>query len=212
MARTPRIDRMEAVLHQRLGHVRCAIESVYHRHNVSAVLRTADSLGLHHVHLVEGTFRPVRGTARGAERWLELEHHESAAQAMDALHAAGCQVWVADLDPDGVAPENIPLDRPICLWFGAELTGISPEARARADGVLTIPMRGFAQSLNVSVAAAMALRAVSERARRELGAQALLDAAERDRTWERWMGREASRGRAIDALAHVEPMVEDPAP
>ena len=65
-----------------------------------------------------------------------------------------------------MVPEAIPVDRPVCLWFGAELVGVSDAARAAADGVVQLPMMGFAQSLNVSVAAALALRPVADAARR----------------------------------------------
>src|SRR5687767_4376598 len=136
---------METVLSQRLGHVRCAVEAVYHRHNVSAILRTCDSLGLHRVHLVGAPGRDVsRGAARGAERWLELCTHPDPADAIRAIREAGCRLYVADLGERSVPPEEVPLDRPVCLWFGAELVGVSEVARAAADGVVTVPMRGMA--------------------------------------------------------------------
>jgi tRNA (guanosine-2'-O-)-methyltransferase len=188
---------MAAVLDQRLGRVRCALEAVYHRHNCSAILRTADALGIHTTHLVEGHFRPGRGAARGAERWLDLRWEPGVESALEALRTDGFDVWVADFDVAGVAPEEVPLERPVCLWFGAELAGVSPTARAAATGVITLPMRGFAQSLNVSVAAALALRPVAERMRAAHGAGALLAPAVRAATLAEWRRRE----RAIDADA-----------
>lgn len=188
-----RRERLRGALDQRLGHVRCAIEAVYHRHNVSAVLRTCDALGVHHVHLVEGHFKAKASAAKGAERWLGLHYHPTPAEALAELQQAGYAVWIADLADTSVPPEEVPLDRPVCLWFGAELVGVGEEAQAAADGVVTIPMRGLAQSLNVSVAAALALRAVAERARATLGAAALLPTDEREAVWARWMEREAQR-------------------
>lgn len=193
-----RNQRIRRALDQRLGHVRCAIEAVHHRHNVSAILRTCESLGLQHVHLVEGHFVPSRGPARGAERWLDLHHHDHPEQAIAALRDAGFAIWVADLADPPTPPEAVPLDRPVCLWFGAELVGVGPEVRAAADGVVTVPMRGLAQSLNVSVAAALTLRAVAERAREALGAAALLGEAEREQLWADWMAREAALVDGID--------------
>jgi len=183
---------MREVLDQRMNHVSVAIEALYHRHNVSAVLRTIDSLGLHRVHLVEGHFRAIRGTSRGAERWLELNHHPSPERAIEAIRATGYQVWCADLADDAVPPEQVPIDRPVCIWMGAELVGVSPVARELCDGVVSIPMRGFAQSLNVSVAAALTLRPIAERAR-TLGPDALLDPEERERIWADWMAREEAK-------------------
>lgn len=184
-----RLARMRRVLDQRLGHVRLAIEAVYHRHNVSAILRTADSMGLQHVHLVEGHFVPAKGAARGSDRWLTLHRDPDPATAIRALQDAGFAIWVADLADDAKAPEQVPLDRPVCVWMGAELAGVGPEAREAADGVVTVPMRGFAQSLNVSVAAALTLRPIAERAR-ALGPDALLPAREREGLWQMWDERE----------------------
>jgi tRNA (guanosine-2'-O-)-methyltransferase len=181
---------MAAVLAQRLGRVRCAIEAVYHRHNVAAILRTCDALGIHHVHLVAGEAGAVsKGPARGAEHWLALHHHASTSEAVAALRAEGFAIWIADLVGAPVIPEAVPVDRPVCLWFGAELLGVSEAAREAADGVVALPMRGMAQSLNVSVAAALALRPVAEAAR-ALGEAAILTDGERAATLAAWLARE----------------------
>jgi tRNA (guanosine-2'-O-)-methyltransferase len=194
-----RDDRMRQVLERRLGRVRCAVEAVYHRHNVSAILRSCDAFGIHHVHVVGGE-GGATGPARGAERWLAIHPHATAAEALAALREAGCDVWVADLaDGPTVVPERVPLDRPVCLWFGAELLGVSAEARAAARGVVTVPMAGMAQSLNVSVAAAVVLRPVADRAR-ALGAGALLPEAERAATLAAWRARDDATVAAIHAF------------
>jgi tRNA (guanosine-2'-O-)-methyltransferase len=180
---------MADVLSRRLGHVACALEAVHHRHNVSAILRTCDALGVHGVHLVEGQrFRPSKGATRGAERWLDLQRHSSAADAIAALRDGGYRIYTADLSDDAVPPEEVPLDRPVCLWFGAEHHGVSAEATAAADGVVMLPMYGFAQSLNVSVATALVLQQVAARARAR--GDALLSEAEQQATLRRWVERE----------------------
>lgn len=197
MSTDRRQQRMEAVLDQRLARVRCAVEAVYHRHNVAAILRTCDALGIHHVHLVAGESGAVsKGPAKGAEHWLALHRHPSTAEAIAAIRAEGCAIYVADLVGAPVLPEEVPVDRPVCLWFGAELVGVSDEARAAADGVVAVPMRGMAQSLNVSVAAALTLRPVAERARAE-GRPAFLPADERAAVLAGWLEREVAGNRAI---------------
>ena len=190
---------MRRVLEGRLGLVRCAVEAVYHRHNVSAILRSCDAFGVHHVHLVGGEGPAGTGPARGAERWLALHGHPTTADALAAVREAGCDLWVADLADDAVPPEQVPLDRPVCLWFGAELLGVSPEARAAARGVVGIPMAGMAQSLNVSVAAAVALRPVADRAR-ALGPGARLSDEAGSRTLAAWRARDDATAAAIHAL------------
>jgi tRNA (guanosine-2'-O-)-methyltransferase len=185
-----RLKRMERVLRQRLRWVSCAAEALYHRHNVSAVMRTCDSMGLHHVHVVGGPFIPSKGPARGSDKWLDIHRHRTASKAISAIKEAGFSLWVADIADDALPPEEVPLERPVCLWFGAELYGVSDEARRAADGVVCVPMHGFAQSLNVSVAAAITMRPIAERARREVGEPAFLSDDERQTIWERWLERE----------------------
>jgi tRNA (guanosine-2'-O-)-methyltransferase len=195
-----RRERLAHALDRRLGTVRVAVEAIYHRHNVSAILRTCEAMGVHHVHVVERRFHPSKGAARGAERWLDLHFHESPQEAIAAVHEAGFAIWVADLADPPVPPEQVPVERPVCLWFGAELVGVGPEARAAAEGVVTVPMHGLAQSLNVSVAAALVVRAVAEKARQELGDRALLPSAERQRIEAIWAAREeATRASAARA-------------
>jgi tRNA (guanosine-2'-O-)-methyltransferase len=196
---------MQTALAQRLRWVQCAVEAVYHRHNVSAILRTCDALGIHHVHLIEGNFKPSPGAARGAERWLSIHHHDDPVRAIRSFQTSGARVFVADLTEDALLPEDLPLDRPVVLWFGAELAGVSPEAREAADGAVSIPMRGFAQSLNVSVAAALALRPVADAARMR-GQEALLTDEERESVWAEWMTRAENIDRqAARRAAHKLP-------
>lgn len=194
---TRRFKRFQTVLDNRIGYIHCAVESLYYRHNVSAVLRTCDSIGLQHVHLVEGHFHVARGAAKGAERWLTLHKHESVQQAVAAIKAQGMALWIADFSEEAVSPEELPLDRPICVWLGAELAGVSEEAQTAADGVLKIPMRGFAQSLNISVAAAITLYTLGQRVRDALGEEASLSAEEKQELWDDWMVREEAKRQGI---------------
>lgn len=189
--------------------VRCAVEHVHHRHNASAILRTCDALGIHTVHVVgDERFRASQGPARGAERWLDLRAHRSTEEAVAALRAEGVALWVADLDPEARAPEAIPLDRPVCIWLGAEVLGVDPVARAAADGVVSLPMHGFAQSLNVSVAAAMILRTVAERSRSG-GPAACFTPEAAARLVARWRAvDEAAEGAAAAAAARSEALAD----
>lgn len=200
-----RLQRFDEVAAARLSHLRFAIECVHHRHNVSAILRTADSVGLQHVHLVQSEpFEVSRGAARGAERWLDLHWHDNATEAITALHDAGFAVIVADLSDDPVSPFDLPVDKPLCVWMGAELVGVSDEARALADGVVTIPMHGFSQSLNVSVAAAITMTVLAERVRAQHGPAALLSDTERTELLALWHARENEADAALAARADVQ--------
>ncbi|MEQ1570379.1 MAG: ABC transporter permease, partial [Myxococcota bacterium] len=105
-----RAAKMSRVVDQRLGQVRAAVEAVYHRHNVSAILRTCDALGVHDVHLVAGG-PTSRGPSRGAERWLGLHRHDD---ALDALDPAMMQ-----FDPRPSAPGGEVTRRARAPYFAA---------------------------------------------------------------------------------------------
>lgn len=196
-----RVQRMVEVVRGRLARIRCATETLHHRHNASALLRTAEGFGVSHVHLVgDRHFRPSKGPARGAPRWLHLHHHDTVDEGFEALQDAGFAVWVADLDDRALPPEQVPLDRPIAVWMGTELAGVSDRARQRAEGVIHLPMHGFAESLNISVAAALILRTLTHRLRTEQGTAAGLSAEAQRQELARWLAREDLDLSTDDAL------------
>lgn len=182
------------LMDRRIPDITVVLEAVRRRHNVSAILRSSEAFGLHEAHLVTNTFRPSVGSAKGAERWLELQLHDSPATCFEHLRARGYRIYVADFAEDALSPEEVPVDGPVAVLFGTELTGVSAEARALADGVVTIPMTGVTQSLNVAAAASVTLYTLTQRRRaaRAVGIQG-------QRRWsfvQRFLEREARRKRS----------------
>jgi tRNA G18 (ribose-2'-O)-methylase SpoU len=172
---TDRIARIETVLQQRTAHTRFLFENPSNPSNVWACLRTMDSFGIQHVDVVmqsgkyqgKAALSQKRGmrTAMGSAQWLSLRNHASTSDAVAWLrrdHAAGggCQIYVSDLsdrsadvremDWHGIAAKG-----PICIVMGNEEVGISDEMREAADGSFFLPMAGFAESYNLSVATAI---------------------------------------------------------
>jgi tRNA (guanosine-2'-O-)-methyltransferase len=196
-ARRPgeRQERVRDALDARLGSLVAVCESVRRRHNVSAILRSCEAFGIHEVHLVTQGFEVSPGAARGGERWVRRRRFDQTHACFADLRARGFRIYVADLAPDAYTPETIPVDAPLALVFGSELRGVSANARAEADGVVCIPMRGLTASLNVSVSAAILLRAVADRRRAIVGPD--LDPAEKVRFYDEWIEAEAAaeRGR-----------------
>jgi tRNA (guanosine-2'-O-)-methyltransferase len=186
--RPRRVARMVEVLERRMGSVVLVAEAVRRRHNVSAIIRTADALGLHEVHLITGGFRPSPGAARGSERWIHIHRHSTTTACLEGLQARGFAVYAADLHPEALPPEQLPVTGPVALLFGAELSGVSDEARALVDGCVMLPMFGFVESLNVSVAAALITRAVADRRRALVGPD--LSAEAKHQALSTWLGRE----------------------
>lgn len=188
-----RTARIQQVAHQRTPHLALAAEHVHHRHNVSALLRTADALGILHVWLVgELPFRPSRGAARGAHQWLELHHHTTVDAAVQDIHDHGYAIWAADLADPPIAPEHVPVDKPVCVWLGSEVKGVGETVLAAADGVVTLPMFGMPQSLNVSVAGALILDRINQRIRAEHPNEGRLRPEEAEALARAWVQRDGS--------------------
>lgn len=175
------------------------VEAVRRRHNTSAILRSCEAFGVHEVHLVTDDFRPARGAARGAERWLELHRHHHLAPCIEGLKARGFRVVVADFSEDAWTPDSVPLDQPLAVLFGSELTGVSDTARSMADGTLLVPMRGLTASLNVSVAAACILQRVTERRRDGLEGPGDLEDHRMEAFRAAWIDREELSDRGLAA-------------
>ncbi len=183
-----RLARMLQVLDQRMEGVAPVLEALRRRHNVSAIIRSADAMGLHRVHLVTGSFKPSPGPARGSERWMDLVRHADTSSCLRLLKGTGFRVFVADMTPDAMEPGQVPVDRPLAVLFGSELAGVSPQARAMADGAVALPMRGFVESLNVSVAAAIILQDLARRRRALTGPD--LSPSTREAVLLDWLSRE----------------------
>ena len=188
--------RVRRMLDERLGSVVVILEAVRRRHNSSAIMRSCECFGVHEVHLVKGNFRPSKGAARGAERWLDIHHHDTTESAVLELKRRGFSIFVADLMDGSHSPDTLPLEGPVAILMGAELTGVSDEARALADGAICVPMRGVTESLNVSVAAACIVQRVTERRREQVGGGDL-PTDRKDQFFNEWVHREIESRRGI---------------
>jgi tRNA (guanosine-2'-O-)-methyltransferase len=159
--------RIEEVAARRTLAVTPVLENVTDPHNTSAILRSADAFGLHRVHVITNlrTLTATRKVAKGTERWLDLVRHPSAESCAARLRADGFRIYVASMDGDA-CPEDLADRGPVAVVFGNEQTGASAAMRAAADGAFAIPMHGFVESLNVSVAAAITLYTLARKAPR----------------------------------------------
>jgi len=158
-ARAPkRLIRAEAVLAARRRRFVIVLEDTHDPHNMSAVLRTCEALGLQDVHVVSQGDTPTRinkDVAIGAHRWLTLHHHVGAKNAVRALRTAGYKIFVSQLSPDAVPLPALPRDVRAAYVFGNERAGVSETWVEHCDARFVIPTTGFTGSLNLSVAAAL---------------------------------------------------------
>jgi tRNA (guanosine-2'-O-)-methyltransferase len=155
-----RIARLRSALEHRQPDLHLVIENVHDPHNVSAVLRTCDAVGVGTVHLVytyEKFPRIGRTSSASAYKWTNLVRHESIEECYAALRREGCRIYATDLTERAVDLYELELAEPVAIVFGNEHRGVSDEASKLADGNLRIPMVGLIQSLNISVACAVTL-------------------------------------------------------
>jgi len=167
-----RLSRIDAVVGARLRSVTVVLDRLLDAHNVAAVLRTAEGLGLSRVHVVPHDSRDDaahRRVTQDAHKWLDVQPHSSGAAAARDLAAQGFAVYAGHLDSDARPFTQIAADRPIALLFGNEHEGPSRETLAACTGSFRIPMAGFTQSFNVSVAAGIALSQICAARRAFIG-------------------------------------------
>jgi len=143
--------------------------------NVWACLRTIDSFGMQNVDLVinSGEYRGKQGiaqkkgmrTAMGSAQWLSLTNHASTKEAIHQIRdVQGYKIYCSDLNPNSKDVREIDWDAgPICIVMGNEDCGISDEMRELADETFTLPMSGFAESFNLSVATSITLAHMSSK-------------------------------------------------
>lgn len=166
-----RIARFERVLDQRTRHLTVVMENVFQSRNASAVMRSCDGFGLQDVHLIEdiNPWVPNRGVSKGTNAWLTLHRYRSAADptaaCLDRLRRTGYQIAVTSPHVDGYDVTDLPIDRPVAVVMGTEWEGVSERMLAEADLHVAIPMHGFAESLNISVAAAVVIHELNRRLR-----------------------------------------------
>lgn len=161
--------RIESAIASRTRDVVLVLEDVSSDHNASAVLRTADAFGVLEVNIIERSSRFAihAKTSSGAHKWLELRRHAAAPTVYEELRERGYSIWASSVHGDAIPVGEVDVSRRIALVFGNEHEGLSAAAAEAADGRFRVPMQGFVESLNVSVATAVAMYDVLRRRRLE---------------------------------------------
>jgi tRNA (guanosine-2'-O-)-methyltransferase len=154
-----RFTRLRTTLDRRQPDLTVLLDDVHKPHNLSAVLRTCDAVGVYEAHAVwQDTPLPIlRHLSAGTGKWVPVRTHRGVAEACAHLRAGGMRILAADTTPEAVDFRSIDYSRPTAILLGAERIGVSGEALSASDGAIVIPMLGLGHSLNVSVAAATVL-------------------------------------------------------
>lgn len=173
-------DRLNEVLSHRSLHIVPVLENIYDKGNVSAVMRSAEAFGFMRMCLVDAPgakFKAANRVSKGADKWLDTRSYCDPASVVRDMKSEGYQVWATDLDTED-SIDTIDWTKPTAVVLGNEKDGVSLEMKKLVDGRFRIPMLGFSQSFNISVAASLIFyRAHLET--RALGAKALLNEQQR---------------------------------
>ncbi len=154
-----RLARCRATLDRRQPDLKVLLDGVHKPHNVGAILRTCDAVGVYEAHAVvpQGNLSIHRHCSAGAGQWIKTQLHDDVTAAVNALKADGTRVYAAHLSDRAVDFRSIDYTQPCAVLMGAELWGVSDAGAEAADEHIIIPMAGLVESLNVSVAAAVIL-------------------------------------------------------
>jgi tRNA (guanosine-2'-O-)-methyltransferase len=188
-----RRDLFKQVLEQRTRHFTVAIEDIYQSHNASAVVRSCDVFGIQDIHIIENkyTFNTSKQVAKGAQKWLDFEYYRkrntnNTLKCIENLKSKGYQIVATTPHNDSCYLQNFDVTKKSAFFFGVEKAGLSKDVLLNADVNLKIPMVGFTESLNISVAAAIILQSTTEKLKKS-NAKWQLSTPEKDAEYLKWL-------------------------
>jgi len=162
----------DGYLRERTRQLTVVLEDVYRPHNASACLRSCDAFGIQDVHIIENryAYRMNPDVELGSARWLTIHRYaatnDNSDDCIDALKQRGYRIVAMCPHGDAQLLEDFDVSQPAALFFGTEAEGLTQTVVDRADVRLRIPIYGFAESLNISVAVAVCLHHLTLQLRR----------------------------------------------
>jgi tRNA (guanosine-2'-O-)-methyltransferase len=159
-----RKKKFEEVAARRQPDLTVILENVTDQHNIGAVLRSCDSVGISRIyilntepHLSTDTIIIGKKTSSGARKWVDVLYFTDAERCFEHVRQHCRFVWSTNLGADSTDLFDLDLTQPVALLFGNEHSGLSKETLAHSDGNFAIPQAGMVESLNISVACAVSL-------------------------------------------------------
>ena len=151
------------ILQDRTRHFTVVLEDIYQQRNASAVIRSCDIFGIQDVHVIENKYKSKvsRHIAKGSQKWLSFHNYKedknNTIDCLENIKSKGYQVIATTPHNDSCVLHDFDITKKSAFVFGVEKAGVSDDVMKNADGFLKIPMVGFTESLNISVAAAIIL-------------------------------------------------------
>jgi tRNA (guanosine-2'-O-)-methyltransferase len=161
----------DQIIENRTRHITVVLENIYQPHNASAVIRSCDCFGVQDLHVIENTnkYELSKDVDMGSSKWVNVIRYnrtdDNTVECLQALKQKGYRVIGTTPHKNDCMMNELPLDQPVALVFGTELTGLSETALNACDGFAKLPMYGFTESYNISVSVALSLYELTGRMR-----------------------------------------------
>lgn len=168
-----RQKKIKNVVNERCFNISVVLESIYDRGNTSAVMRSAEGLGFSNFHVIETfeKFKEANRVTQGADKWLEVQKWKKSKDCIDYLKKNKIRICVTSLKASRPLQE-VDFSSPLALVLGNEKDGVSDEMLEAADERVILPMPGFVQSFNISIAGALCLYHIWYDRKQKLGSNA----------------------------------------
>lgn len=194
---------IERVLHNRTRHFTIAVENIFHPHNVSAVLRSCECFGLQDLHIidVQEKYKIQKRIAKGANKWTDIHYYETGGNptldCIENLKAQGYSIVGTSPHKNNIDLENFDYTQKAAFFFGAEKEGISDTVMQHSDCFVKIPIYGFTESFNVSVAVAIMLHHLTLKMRNDTTLNWQLPTKEIERRTLEWYVKSTRNGKKL---------------
>jgi tRNA (guanosine-2'-O-)-methyltransferase len=159
-----RKERLRQVAYRRQFDLTVILENVHDQHNIGAVLRSCDSVGIREIFVLYSepdiqikNVKLGKRTSAGTRKWVDVHFYTDTEACFQHVRSSYDRILATHLDEEARSLYHLDLTRSTALLFGNEHAGLSSEALAHADGNFLIPQSGMVQSLNISVACAVTL-------------------------------------------------------
>ncbi len=154
-----RIEKLKNALNKRQSNLTLVLENVLDPHNISAVMRTCESVGMQDIFVLNTKIPPHKKfgkrSSSSAIKWLTVHQYDNTEECIVALRKKNLRIYTTLLGEGSIDLYAMDFIHPLAIVFGNEHSGISDEIKALADGNMMVPQVGIIQSLNISVACAV---------------------------------------------------------
>jgi len=197
-----RRELLQQILDLRTRYLTVVLEDIYQTQNASAVVRSAECLGLREIHIIENRneYQINPKVVKGSSKWIKIKRYNNSnnntENCLASLKQKEYKIVAMTLNEDAILLDQLSLEDKTALCFGSEDTGLSSIANKMTDYHIKVPMCGFTQSFNISVSAGIALYSLSDKLRRSTN-NWQLESNEKDDLYLEWLVKSTPNGRLL---------------